>query len=85
MIREGIDLWVSPAQAGPAPEGFKETGRAGMTSIWTYAGVPTISIPNAKINGMPLGFQCIAGYGEDESLLHWAKEIEDILKRHNKE
>lgn len=79
MLQHGIDLWVSPAQAGPAPEGFNQSGRGGMTSIWTYAGVPTISIPGATMNGMPIGFQCISAYGNDESLLSWAEEIETIL------
>jgi Asp-tRNA(Asn)/Glu-tRNA(Gln) amidotransferase A subunit family amidase len=50
-----------------------------MTSIWTYAGVPTISIPGLTINGMPIGFQCIGTYGNDESLLFWAKDIEKHL------
>ncbi|RKN79125.1 amidase [Paenibacillus ginsengarvi] len=80
MDGEGIDLWVSPAQAGPAPQGYAETGRGGMTAIWTYAGLPSVSIPGAFLNGMPLGFQCIGAYGQDEELLEWAVRIEQTLK-----
>ncbi|MDQ0192793.1 amidase [Paenibacillus wynnii] len=78
-IKNGIDLWVSPAQGGVAPKGFEKTGWAGMTAVWSYAGLPTISIPVAKIDGMPLGFQCIDSHGNDEALLYWTKEIERSL------
>jgi len=78
-MKYGIDLWVSPAQGGVAPKGFEKTGWAGMTAIWTYAGLPTISIPSAKIDGMPLGFQCIDSHGNDEALLFWTKAIERSL------
>ena len=78
-IKNGIDLWVSPAQGGVAPKGFETTGWAGMTAIWSYAGLPTISVPITKIEGMPLGFQCIGSHGNDEALLFWAKVIERSL------
>ena len=74
--KEGIDLWVTPAQGGVAPKGYEKTGWAGMTAIWSYAGLPTISIPIMKVDGMPLGFQCIGSHGNDEELLFWAEEIE---------
>lgn len=74
-VKNGIDLWISPAQGGVAPKGYKKTGWAGMTAIWTYAGLPTISLPLAKIDGMPLGLQCIDAYGNDEVLLFWAREL----------
>ncbi|WP_051251389.1 amidase [Paenibacillus harenae] len=78
-MKNGIDLWVSPAQGGVAPKGFERTGWAGMTAIWSYAGLPTVSIPLTKIDGMPLGFQCIDSHGNDEALLFWSKEIERSL------
>ncbi|WP_158560282.1 amidase [Paenibacillus contaminans] len=78
-MKYGIDLWVSPAQGGVAPKGFEKTGWAGMTAIWTYAGLPTISIPLTKIDGMPLGFQCIDSHGNDEELLFWTKAIKRSL------
>ncbi|XEC96323.1 amidase [Paenibacillus tarimensis] len=72
---EGIDLWVSPAQGGTAPKYGERTGWPGMTAIWSYAGCPSISIPGAAIDGLPLGFQCIGSYGKDEELLYWSKQI----------
>ncbi|GIP26819.1 amidase [Paenibacillus sp. J23TS9] len=77
--REGMDLWVSPAQGGTAPLSGGRTGWAGMTAIWTYAGLPTISIPSATVNDMPMGFQCIGSYGRDEELIYWSKQLSEVL------
>ena len=57
--KERIDLWVSPSQAGPAPKWGGGTGWGGMNQIWSFMGCPAVSIPSAKINNMPIGFQCI--------------------------
>lgn len=74
-----IDVWISPSQGGVAPKGFERTGWSGMTAIWSYAGLPTISVPFTKIDGLPLGLQCIGCFGEDEALLFWTKGIEQSL------
>lgn len=77
--KNGIDVWVSPSQGGEAPKGFERTGWSGMTAIWSYAGLPTISVPFIKIDGLPLGLQCIGCFGKDEALLFWTKGIEQSL------
>lgn len=53
----------------------RNTGWAGMPAVWGFAGVPTVSLPAATLEGMPLGFQCIGRYGEDEELLVWAGQL----------
>jgi len=75
----GIDIWVSPAQAATAPLWGTRTGWTGMTAIWSYAGAPTISIPSANINNLPLGFQCVGAYGQDEELIYWSKIVSQAL------
>lgn len=76
MAREGINLWVSPAQGGTAPKVEENnTGWPGMPAVWGFAGSPAISLPAAMIGGLPLGFQCIGTHGEDEALLAWAQEL----------
>ncbi|ASA20437.1 amidase [Paenibacillus donghaensis] len=80
MNQMGVDLWVSPAQGGTAPKFGERTGWPGMTAVWTLAGCPTLSIPAASINGLPLGFQCIGGYGQDELLLAWSRQIAVLLQ-----
>src|SRR5262245_46229186 len=45
MQDAGIDLWVTPASAGPAPTGLELTGWGGMTTTWSYAGLPCATVP----------------------------------------
>lgn len=76
---QGIDLWISAAQGDVAPLHGGRTGFTGMTAIWTYAGLPTISLPGGQAKGLPLGFQCVAEFGQDEFLLHHAERIARLL------
>jgi Asp-tRNA(Asn)/Glu-tRNA(Gln) amidotransferase A subunit family amidase len=72
----GVDLWVTPASAGPAPQGFDQTGWGGMTTAWSYAGLPCVTVPaGLSTNKLPLGLQCVARFGQDELLLNWAKDL----------
>ncbi|WP_162616170.1 hypothetical protein [Paenibacillus lutimineralis] len=41
--------------------------------------MPTISLPGGQAKGLPLGFQCIADFGQDEFLLHHAERIARLL------
>jgi Asp-tRNA(Asn)/Glu-tRNA(Gln) amidotransferase A subunit family amidase len=76
MQQAGIDMWVCPASAGPAPRGLDQTGWGGMTTAWSYAGMPCLSVPaGLSREGLPLGFQCVAKFGHDELLLQWADDI----------
>ncbi|HEX6387534.1 MAG TPA: amidase, partial [Anaerolineae bacterium] len=56
MNRHRLDLWLSPAAPGPAPEGLDSTGDPVMNLPWTYSGLPTLTLP-AGFNaaGLPLG------------------------------
>lgn len=77
----GVDLWVTPAATGPAPKGLTNTGDPSMNLPWTYAGLPAITLPAGRAdNDLPLGLQCVAGYMQDEQLLHWATRLAAALK-----
>ncbi len=72
----GADLWVAPPATGPAPEGIAATGNPIMNLPWTNAGVPALTLPAGKAaNGLPLGLQLIAPFGQDEQLLAWAGTV----------
>ncbi|MEZ4864129.1 MAG: amidase [Caldilineaceae bacterium] len=73
MGEEGIDLWVSPAAPGPAPEGIHATGNPDMNLPWTHAGLPAVTIPAGQaLNGLPLGLQLVGRWQQDEELLAWS-------------
>ena len=76
MSRSGIDLWITPAALGPAPEGIHATGDPAMNLPWTHAGMPAIALPAGRAtNGLPLGIQLVAPFGADEQLLAWAQML----------
>ena len=75
MVDAGIDLWVSPASTGPAPEGIDDTGDPVMNLPWTHAGLPAVSLPGATVDGLPVGLQVAGAYDADEDLLAWAAPL----------
>jgi Asp-tRNA(Asn)/Glu-tRNA(Gln) amidotransferase A subunit family amidase len=76
MQASGIDVWVTAASAGPAPVGLDLTGWGGMTTGWSYAGLPRVSVPADRHGDrLPLGLQCVARFGHDEMLFSWAEDI----------
>ena len=73
----GIDCWICPSAGRVAPVGYADTGDGSMTGLWSYAGLPAVSLPVFDgPNGMPLGIQLVAPPGRDEGLLEWAAQVE---------
>ncbi|MGH8876894.1 MAG: amidase [Stackebrandtia sp.] len=79
MESSGVDLWIGPSATGPAPRGLESTGNSVMSVPWSLIGMPSLSIP-APSNGLPLGFHCVARFGDDERLLAWGAGIEARLR-----
>jgi Asp-tRNA(Asn)/Glu-tRNA(Gln) amidotransferase A subunit family amidase len=80
MDAEGIDLWVTPAATGPAPEGLQSTGDPNMSLPWTHAGMPALTLPAGRArNGLPLGMQLVARFGADEQLMAWAAHVQERM------
>lgn len=81
MEQYEIDLWLSPAAPGPAPRGLDSTGDPIMSLPWTHAGLPTLAVPAGPgETGLPIGLQIAAGWWNDEELLEWGIEIEDVVR-----
>jgi Asp-tRNA(Asn)/Glu-tRNA(Gln) amidotransferase A subunit family amidase len=80
MDAQVIDVWLSPAAPGPAPEGMA-TGNPAMNLPWTYAGLPVATVPAGKAaNGLPLGLQLTARAGQDAELAAFTAAVGELLR-----
>lgn len=75
-----ISAWITPVAPYLAPKGLQNTGDFSMNSIWTYSGLPVITIPTGvnQIN-LPFAIQIVGQFGKDEELLYLSKFIEKII------
>jgi Asp-tRNA(Asn)/Glu-tRNA(Gln) amidotransferase A subunit family amidase len=77
---EKIDAIATVPATGEAPEGLGNTGDASFCSLWTQAGLPAVTIPSGLgPRGLPLGFQVVGRYREDEHALKVASWVESTL------
>ena len=64
---------LTPASTGVAPEGLAATGSPEFSTIWTYLGTPSISLPILSgSNNLPLGVQLVGERLDDARLLRTA-------------
>ena len=64
---------LTPASTGVAPEGLAATGSPEFSTIWTYLGTPSISLPILSgSNNLPLGIQLVGERLDDARLLRTA-------------
>lgn len=72
---------ITPAASGEAPRGLDSTGSPAFCTLWTYCGVPAISLPLlVGENGMPIGVQLVGRRGEDGRLLRIARWLVERLR-----
>ncbi|NOU19033.1 MAG: amidase [Bacteroidales bacterium] len=75
-----IDIWLSPSSCSAATEGLDSTGSPLMNLPWTYAGLPTVSVPAMKTsNHLPIGLQFVGSFNQDEDLIAKLKLIVHFL------
>ena len=67
------DALITPATMGTAPRGLDSTGSPVFCTLWTYLGVPAISLPLFEDDeGMPFAVQMVGARGDDARLLRTA-------------
>lgn len=66
------DALLTPATPGPAPRGLESTGSPAFNGLWTYFGVPCVSLPLLDVDGLPLGVQLVGPRLNDGRLLRTA-------------
>ncbi len=69
------DAILTPAATGPAPKGLASTGSPVFNFLWTYLGMPAISVPLLEAGGLPLGVQLVGARGKDGKLLATAGQL----------
>lgn len=67
-----FDVILTPATPGPAPAG-EATGDPIFNSVWTYCGVPCLSLPLLDVDGLPLGVQLVGPRHSEGRLLRTAR------------
>ncbi len=87
-LLDRFPILALPTVPVPAPLIDQRTVRAGgahletraallsLTSPWNTAGLPAISVPAGRVDGMPVGVQLVAGKGDEELLFGLASTIE---------
>ena len=77
---ERCDVIATIPATGEAPEGLSNTGDASFCSLWTQTGLPAVTIPSGTgPRGLPLGFQVVGRYRDDEHALQVAAWVEATL------
>ena len=72
---------ITPSASGVAEKGLKSTGSADFQKIWTYMGLPTISLPLLTgESDLPLGVQLIGNKLDDIRFLSTANWLEKNCK-----
>ncbi len=80
LAREEADCILSPSSMTAAPQGIEATGSPLLNLPWTYAGVPTVTLPaGLGSTGLPLGLQLAAAHGRDEALVDLAERLERVV------
>ena len=76
------DAILTPSATGEPPKGLKSTGNPIFSTIWTYCGMPCISLPLLRgANELPVGVQLVSSLFDDERLFRNASWLTSKIKR----
>jgi len=76
------DAILTPSACGEASKGLQSTGDPIFSTVWTYCGMPSISLPLLQgENGLPVGIQLVSSLFDDERLFRNASWLTNKIKR----
>ncbi|MBM3732195.1 MAG: amidase [Acidimicrobiia bacterium] len=79
-VFDEYDAILTPATTGEAPVGLDATGSPVFCTIWTYLGLPAVTLPLLTgPNGLPVGIQLVGRRGNDARLLRTARWLAATL------
>lgn len=77
-----VDVLLTPSAPGAALASRETTGSSIFNRLWTLTGNPCVNVPGlADSQGMPLGMQVVARFGDDRRALSAAAWLQDVLAR----
>lgn len=86
QLMSEYDAILTPSTTGEAPVGLDATGSPIFCTLWTYTGMPAISLPLMQGGaGMPLGVQLVSKKGDDARLLRTAVWLEKCIEESDAE
>jgi Asp-tRNA(Asn)/Glu-tRNA(Gln) amidotransferase A subunit family amidase len=79
---DDVDVLLTFSAPGAAPKGLASTGDPRFNRLWTLMGIPCVNIPaDVTAEGLPVGVQVIARFGDDAGALEAARFVEAALAR----
>ena len=79
-----VDAILTPSSAGQAPLKTDGTGNPIFCTIWTFCGLPCLSLPLlTSAGGLPTGVQLVGSAQGDDRLLRTARWMEQKLLQDN--
>jgi Asp-tRNA(Asn)/Glu-tRNA(Gln) amidotransferase A subunit family amidase len=72
---------LTPASCGPAPKGLGSTGNPIFNGLWTYLGVPCVTLPLLEVDGLPLGVQLVGMRRDEGRLLRTARWLVEHFRQ----
>lgn len=80
QLLDSHDAVLCLSAPGAAPFGLETTGNPIFNGLWTYLGVPCVSLPRLSAGGMPLGLQVVGKRGGEGKLLRTAAWLDRWLQ-----
>lgn len=71
---------LTPSATGPAPKGYATTGNPIFNGLWTFLGVPAVTLPLLEADGLPIGVQLVGARRDDGRLLRTARWLEQHVQ-----
>jgi len=75
-----IDLVLTYAAPGEAPETRASTGDSKFNRLWTLLGTPCLTVPLMRgPRGLPVSFQLVGRFGDDARVIAVARALERLI------